>query len=56
MSFANVVAWLAEQENHHPELRLRYNACVVHYRTHEVGGLSLNDFICAAKIDTLTKL
>lgn len=53
MLFANVIAWMSEQENHHPELRLRYNACTVHYRTHDVGGLSENDFICAAKIDTL---
>lgn len=53
MLFANVLAWMSEQENHHPELRLRYNACAVHYRTHDVGGLSENDFICAAKIDTL---
>ncbi|MDM7322570.1 MAG: 4a-hydroxytetrahydrobiopterin dehydratase [Gammaproteobacteria bacterium] len=54
--FANVIAWLAEQENHHPELRLRYNTCAVHYRTDDVGGLSENDFICAAKIDTLVTL
>lgn len=56
MLFANAVAWLAEHENHHPELRLRYNACAVHYRTHDVGGLSENDFICAAKIDALVTL
>jgi len=53
MMFANAVAWVAERENHHPELRLRYNSCAVHFRTHSVGGLSENDFICAAKIDAL---
>lgn len=56
MLLANVIAWISEQENHHPELRLRYNACAVHYRTHDVGGLSENDFICAAKIDALANL
>ncbi len=53
MGFVNAVAWMAECENHHPELRVRYNACAVHYSTHDVGGLSENDFICAARIDAL---
>lgn len=53
MVFANAVAWISEREEHHPELRLRYNYFAVHYRTHDVGGLSENDFICAAKIDAL---
>lgn len=56
MLFANAIAWIAERENHHPELRLGYNTCVVQYRTHDVGGLSDNDFICAAKIDALLPL
>ncbi|MEW6764796.1 MAG: 4a-hydroxytetrahydrobiopterin dehydratase [Pseudomonadota bacterium] len=51
MGFVNAVAWMAECENHHPELRVRYNACAVRYSTHDVGGLSENDFICAARID-----
>lgn len=53
MAFVNAVAWIANREDHHPELQVSYNRCVVQYRTHSVGGLSENDFICAAKIDAL---
>lgn len=56
MLFVQAVAWFAERENHHPELHLRYNTCTVYYQTHDVGGLSENDFIAAAKIDTLLTL
>lgn len=56
MSFVNAVAWMAERENHHPELTVGYNTCTVRYSTHDVGGLSENDFICAAKIDALTHI
>ena len=51
--FVNTVAWLAERENHHPELRIGYGQVSVSYSTHDVGGLSRNDFICAAKIEAL---
>ncbi|GAB4392873.1 MAG: 4a-hydroxytetrahydrobiopterin dehydratase [Gammaproteobacteria bacterium] len=53
MSFVNAVAWVANQEGHHPDLEVSYNRCVVKYMTHAVGGLTENDFICAAKIDAL---
>jgi 4a-hydroxytetrahydrobiopterin dehydratase len=53
IAFVNAVAWIAHTEDHHPDLRVTYNRCVVRYRTHSVGGISLNDFICAAKIDAL---
>ncbi|MEW6445911.1 MAG: 4a-hydroxytetrahydrobiopterin dehydratase [Pseudomonadota bacterium] len=53
MAFVNAVAWMAQRENHHPELTVGYNACAVRYSTHDVGGLSENDFICAARIDAL---
>ena len=53
MAFANAVAWIANAEDHHPDLELGYNYCRVRYATHSVGGLSPNDFICAAKIDAL---
>jgi pterin-4a-carbinolamine dehydratase len=43
----------AHAEDHHPELRLGYDRCVVRYNTHSVGGISINDFICAAKVDAL---
>ena len=53
IAFVNAVAWIAHQENHHPDLEVGYNTCVVRYSTHAVGGLSENDFICAAKVDAL---
>jgi 4a-hydroxytetrahydrobiopterin dehydratase len=53
MAFVNAVAWIANQQDHHPELVVNYNHCQVRYSTHAIGGLSENDFICAAKIDAL---
>ncbi len=53
MAFVNAVAWVAHREDHHPDLEVGYNRCVVKYSTHAVKGLSENDFICAAKVDAL---
>lgn len=53
MAFVNAVAWIANQENHHPDLEVGYNYCVINYTTHAVNGLTQNDFICAAKINQL---
>ena len=53
IAFVNAVAWIAHTEDHHPDLEVGYNRCVVRFSTHSVGGLSDNDFICAAKIDAL---
>ena len=53
MAFVNAVAWIAHKEDHHPDLEIGYKHCLVNYSTHAVGGLSDNDFICAAKIDAL---
>lgn len=53
MAFVNAVAWIAHREDHHPDLEVGYNRCRVRYSTHAVGGLSENDFICAARIDAL---
>jgi 4a-hydroxytetrahydrobiopterin dehydratase len=52
MAFVNVVAMIAHQQNHHPDMAVTYNSCTVQYSTHSVSGLSQYDFICAAKIDT----
>lgn len=54
MAFVNAIAWIANQENHHPDMEVGYNYCVVHFTTHAINGLTTNDFICAAKIDQLT--
>lgn len=53
MAFVNAVASIAHREDHHPDLEVGYNRCLVRYSTHDVGGLSLNDFISAAKVDDL---
>ena len=53
ISFVNAVAWLAQCEDHHPDLQIGWGRCTVRWRTHSVGGLSMNDFICAAKVDAL---
>jgi 4a-hydroxytetrahydrobiopterin dehydratase len=51
IAFVNLVAWVANRQDHHPDLEVGYNRCRVSYSTHSVGGLSRNDFICAAHID-----
>lgn len=56
MAFVNATAWVSHREDHHPDLAVSYNACKVSYTTHAIGGLSENDFICAAKIDALFEL
>jgi len=53
MAFVNAVAWIAHQEDHHPDLEVGYSRCLVRYSTHAIGGLSENDLICAAKVDAL---
>ena len=53
MAFVNALAFVAHREDHHPDLGVHYDRCVVRYSTHDVGGLSENDFICAAKAERL---
>ena len=53
MSFVNALAHIANIEDHHPDLSVGYNYCHVVFATHSIGGLSENDFICAAKLDRL---
>jgi 4a-hydroxytetrahydrobiopterin dehydratase len=53
MAFVNASAYVSHQEDHHPDLEVSYKTCVVRYTTHSIGGLSENDFICAAKLDAL---
>jgi 4a-hydroxytetrahydrobiopterin dehydratase len=55
MSFVNAVAHVANAEDHHPDLEVGWGYCRVKYNTHAIGGLSENDFICAAKIDALPR-
>ena len=53
IGFVNALAWVANAEDHHPDLLVSYNRCVVRFNTHSVKGISINDFICAAKADAL---
>ena len=53
ISFVNAIARISEKEGHHPDLTVSYGKLKVLYTTHAIGGLSENDFICAAKIDHL---
>jgi 4a-hydroxytetrahydrobiopterin dehydratase len=53
MAFVNAVAWIAHQEDHHPELGVEYNRCRIRFSTHSIAGISRNDFVCAAKIEAL---
>ena len=55
MAFVNSIAWIAQNEGHHPDLEVSYNSCTVNYTTHAIDGLSENDFICATKIDALLR-
>lgn len=55
LAFVNALAWIAHHEDHHPDLGVHYNRCVVNWSTHDAGGLTLNDFICAAKTEQLTR-
>jgi 4a-hydroxytetrahydrobiopterin dehydratase len=53
MAFANKITPIAEAEGHHPDLSIGWGKVGVELTTHAIGGLSENDFILAAKIDTL---
>ncbi len=53
LGFINAVGFMANQEDHHPDLEAGYGHCQVLWSTHDVGGLSLNDFVCAARVEAL---
>ncbi len=53
IAFVNALAFVVHKQDHHPELSVHYNKCVVAFSTHDANGITLNDFICAAKIDAL---
>lgn len=55
MAFVNRVAEVAEAEDHHPDIRISYSTVTLILSTHSIGGLSMNDFILAAKIDRLVQ-
>lgn len=54
IAFVNALAWISHQQDHHPDLEVGYNHCLVRYSTHSAGGLSIKDFVCAALVEKLT--
>jgi 4a-hydroxytetrahydrobiopterin dehydratase len=55
IGFVNALAWIANREDHHPDLSVSYNRCVVRFNTHDVNGISVSDFFCAAAVDALVR-
>ncbi len=55
IAFVNALAYIANQEDHHPDLAVSYGKCKVSFSTHDAGGLTENDFICAAKVNALIR-
>lgn len=53
LAFVNALGYVAHAQDHHPDLGVHYDRCVVRFSTHDVGGLSENDFICAARTEQL---
>lgn len=53
LAFVNAVAYIAHRQDHHPDMVVRYNQVVVSYSTHDASGVTLNDCICAAKVEAL---
>ena len=53
MGFVNAVAFIANTEDHHPDLAVSYSQCQVRFNTHDVNGISVSDFFCASKVDAL---
>ena len=53
MGFVNAVAFIANAEDHHPDLAVSYGQCQVRFNTHDVNGISVSDFFCASKVDAL---
>jgi len=53
LAFVNALAFIVHREDHHPDLDIRYDRCTVRFSTHSAGGITENDFICAAKADAV---
>ena len=53
MGFVNAVAFIANTEDHHPDMAVTYSKCTLRFDTHDVNGLSISDFFCASKVDAL---
>ena len=55
MDFVNLVAEIAEEQEHHPDIDIRYNRVKLSVFTHSKNGLTELDFQLAERIDTLSE-
>lgn len=53
LAFVNALGWIAHDQDHHPDLLISYSRCEVRWATHSAGGITVNDFICAARVEAL---
>ena len=53
IEFVNALAFIANREDHHPDLSVSFGSCTVRFNTHDVNGISVSDFLCASKVDAL---
>ncbi|MFN3275808.1 MAG: 4a-hydroxytetrahydrobiopterin dehydratase [Paracoccus sp. (in: a-proteobacteria)] len=53
VEMANLAAWLGNKQGHHPDIAFGWGYCTVTFTTHDAGGLTVNDFICASRLDAL---
>ena len=53
MGFVNALAFIANAQDHHPDLAVQFGKCTVRFNTHDVNGISVSDFFCASKVDAL---
>ena len=53
IAFVNALAWMVHRQDHHPDLQVSYDRCIVRWNTHSAGGVTVNDFVCAARTDAI---
>ena len=53
IAFVNAIAWIAHRADHHPDLSVHYDRCIVSWSTHDAGGITGNDLTCAARVERL---
>ena len=53
IGFVNALAYIANAQDHHPDLGVTYSKCTVRFNTHDEGGISVSDFFCASRVDAL---
>ncbi|MDP0927948.1 4a-hydroxytetrahydrobiopterin dehydratase [Paracoccus onubensis] len=53
VEMANLAAWLGNKQGHHPDISFGWGYCEVAFTTHDSGGVTENDLICAARLNAL---